>query len=206
MTPRAHSAQLPTLDPREQMTVEEFLAFTEQRPDGERWELIEGVAILQASPSKVHQIISSNIVRELGNERKLLKRRWLPLLGVGTRVPISPNSLPQPDAFVLETPDDDEAAYDNTTTDALVLFEVISRSNTRRDQAWRRRVYASIPNCQHYVTVHQRRIEVVRYDREADWEATNLKSIDSTLELSALGAALPLAQIYADTPLAKGRL
>lgn len=93
--------------------------------------------------------------------------------------------------------------FSNFTSDALVLFEVISRSDTARDQAWRRRVYASVPNCQHYVTVHQRRIEVLRYDRSNAWQATKFTKIDATLPLPALGAKLRLADIYADTPLAK---
>ena len=35
------------------MTVEEFYAFTDARPDGEKWELIDGEAVLNASPSRV---------------------------------------------------------------------------------------------------------------------------------------------------------
>ena len=135
------------------MTVEEFLAFTETRPDEERWELIEGRPVLQASPTKSHQIIANNIVRlAVVLEAQTKRATWVPLHGVGTIVPVSPNSLPQPDVMVLENAlaGDD---FSNFTDDALVLFEVISRSNTGADQAWRRRVYASIPNCQHYVTV-----------------------------------------------------
>ena len=61
MSPRAHRLDPPEIPPEGQMTIEEFLSFTETRPDGERWELIEGVAILQASPSKPHQVIATNI-------------------------------------------------------------------------------------------------------------------------------------------------
>jgi Uma2 family endonuclease len=185
------------------MTVEEFLAFTETRPDEECWELIEGIAVLQHSPSKAHQMIATNVVAGLRLERRRQGALWVPLLGVGTIVPVSPRSLPQPDVFVLENPDLGEAAYENTTRDGLVLFEVLSRSNGPKDQAWRRRVYASIPNCQHYVTVHQRRIEVVRYDRSSAWQATRLTKAAATLSLPALGAELPLTEIYADTPLGK---
>ena len=37
------------------MTVEEYFAFTETRPDNEKWELIDGEPILNASPSRLHQ-------------------------------------------------------------------------------------------------------------------------------------------------------
>ena len=203
MSPRAHHLDPSIPTPRDQMTVEEFLGFTEARPAGEWWELIEGIAVLQHSPSKAHQIIAGNVVLLLQLERRRLAASWLPLLGVGTVVPISPRSLPRPDVFVLQHPDQGEAAYENTTRDGIVLFEVLPRSNGPKDQAWRRRVYASIPNCQHYVTIHQRRIEVVRHDRASGWDGTKLKTIDTTLTLPALGSELPLAEIYADTPLAK---
>jgi hypothetical protein len=34
------------LAPEDQLTIDELLSFTDSRPDGERWELIEGVAAL----------------------------------------------------------------------------------------------------------------------------------------------------------------
>jgi hypothetical protein len=47
----------PKFAPEQQLTIEEFLAFIETRPDGERWELIEGVAIKNPPPVDYHQIV-----------------------------------------------------------------------------------------------------------------------------------------------------
>ena len=93
-----------------------------------------------------------------------------------------------------------------TTDDALVLFEVISKSNTNADQAWRRKVYASIPNCQHYVTVSQARITATRYDRATGWQGATLAGAKAVLELPALGTgvSIPMAEIYRLTPLGEG--
>ena len=89
---------------QDQMTVEEFLAFTETRPAEECWELIEGRPVLQASPTKPHQIIATNIGGLLWFCKDAdLHATWVPLQGVGTIVPISRNSLPQPDFMVLAT-------------------------------------------------------------------------------------------------------
>ena len=63
------------------------------------------------------------------------------------------------------------------TEDALVLFEVLSRSNTKADQAWRRKVYASVPNCQHYVTVSLKAVEVDAYDRDSRWKRRTFTSL-----------------------------
>ena len=188
-----------TLKPKEQLTIEEFLAFTAGRPDGERWELIEGIAYMNTSPTDVHQMIAANVSHWLLLERRRIGARWTPLLGVGTQVPVSPRSLPQPDVFVKEG----QLTGKPTTDDALVPFEVISKSNTRLDQAWRRKVYASVPNCQHYVTVSQTKVIATRYDRTNDWQATTMTGLRSSLRLPALGSnvVIPLAEIYRLTPL-----
>jgi hypothetical protein len=39
------------------MTIEEFLAFTDTRPQEERWVLIEGVPVMNASPVGHRQIV-----------------------------------------------------------------------------------------------------------------------------------------------------
>ena len=186
------------LAPQDQMTIEEFLAYTDERPDDERWELIEGIAVLNASPTDFHQIIAGNILFALTTVQRRDATTWIPLIGIGTRVPVSPNSLPQPDLMVKAA----AATGVPVSDEAIVLFEIISPSNTVRDQAWRRRVYASVPNCQHYVTVSVKRALVTRYDRVANWVPAETRDLKGNLELPALGLDIPLAEIYRGTPLA----
>jgi Uma2 family endonuclease len=90
-----------------------------------------------------------------------------------------------------------------TTDDALVLFEVLSRSNSKADQAWRRKVYASVPNCQHYVTVSLKAVGVVVYDRDTGWKARTVASLHDSLELAAIGFTMPVAEIYLETACAR---
>jgi Uma2 family endonuclease len=189
----------PKLAPEQQMTVEEFLAFSATRPDEERWELIEGAAVMNPAPIEHHQVVVANIVTHLMVHKQQTCAKWLPMPGVGTRVPASPHSLPQPDVFVKQG-----AATDRPVTeDALVLFEVLSRSNTRADQAWRRKVYASVPNCRHYVTVSLKAAEVDVFDRDSNWQQRTLKGLKQALDLPALGVSLRLVDIYRWTPLAQ---
>jgi Uma2 family endonuclease len=176
----------------DQMTVEEFLAFADARPDGERWELIEGQAIMNASPTEWHQVIVMNLAAVLRAAKVEKRASWTPLLGVGTQVSVSPNSLPVPDLFVK----DGALANASVTGDALVLFEVLSKSNTSADQAWRRRVYASAPNCQHYVTVATVKASITRYDRATGWVAMTVSGLDEILELPIIDTKVPLAEVY----------
>ena len=181
----------------DQMTIEEFLGFYESRPDGEKWELIEGKACMSPSPTDWHQRIVLNITTALDAAKLATDASWTALLGIGTRVPASPNSLPQPDAFVSEG----ALSGTHVTDDALVLFEVLSTSNTKSDQAWRRRVYASVPNCRHYVTVSATTAEVTRYDRADGWQGTSVTGLAAELDLPAIEVSMPLSTIYRWTPI-----
>jgi Uma2 family endonuclease len=187
---------LPAVD---SMTIAEFLAFTDTRPDEERWELIEGVPTLSPSPVDCHQIVCSNILFILETAKRQQAASWLATLGVGTRVPASPDSLPRPDVYVMAK----GPTGAPVTDDALVLFEVLSRSNTKADQAWRRKVYASVPNCKHYVTVSLKKPEAIAYDRASGWQPRRAQGIAETLALAAIGVELPLADVYRYTPLAR---
>ena len=185
-----------TLAKPDQMTIEEFLAFYEAQPDGKKWELIEGVVIVSPSPTDWHQRIVLNITGALDAAKLKVDAPWTALLGIGTQVPVSPSSLPQPDAFVIEG----GLRGSHVTDDALILFEVLSKSNTKADQAWRLRVYASVPNCQHYVTISTATAEITRYDRTGDWSATTITGLDAELSLHAINVSIPLRQIYRWTP------
>jgi Uma2 family endonuclease len=181
----------------DQMTIEEFLAFMDSRPDGERWELIEGVAIMNASPTDWHQTVCLNIGSELREIKSKTGAKWSPILDIGTRVPVSPRSLPRPDVLVKEG----QMSGQSWTDDALVLFEIISKSNTKSDQAWRKRVYASVPNCQHYLTVSMKSAEITRYDRADGWVGTTIKGLAAKLPLPAMHCEIPLRDIYLSTPI-----
>ena len=191
-------ATVSELPARDRLTIEEFLGYVGERPDGERWELIEGVAVLNASPSDFHQLIVANLIMALGNWKVQKTAPWYVLPGVGTRVPASPHSLPAPDVMVKEN----LASGSHVSEEALALFEVMSPSNRKADREWRLSVYRSILNCQHYVTIAQNRVHVLRHDRANDWRPLRLTTDDAVLELPALGdVRLPLKDIYRWTAL-----
>ena len=76
---------VPTIDTGP-MTVEEFYAFTDTRPDEEKWELIDGEPVLNAAPSQLHQRIVKNLVFALTIRERELGAAWQVLPGLGVRV------------------------------------------------------------------------------------------------------------------------
>ena len=89
----------PKLAPEQQMTIEEFLAFTDTRPQEECWELIEGVPVLNPSPIDYHQGVVTNIVTFLASAKLDSNVSWFPMIGTGTPTTaptIPPTSAPHP--------------------------------------------------------------------------------------------------------------
>jgi hypothetical protein len=64
------------------MTVDEFYAFTDTRPDDEKWEMIGGEPILNAEPSRKHQWIGRNVVFALSTREYEIKPPWVALPGL----------------------------------------------------------------------------------------------------------------------------
>jgi Uma2 family endonuclease len=178
------------------MTIEEFYALTDTRPDEEKWELIEGEPVLNAAPSDFHQLILANLVAVLTNERRRRGASWLAIPGIGARV--SNTSRPEPDVMILpKRPQRGDSAR-RDTTEAIVLFEIMSPSTATRDLKWKRIAYTSLPALSHYVVVAQDSVDVVVFAREAGFSERRFKSLDDVIELPALGMSLPLSEIYYD--------
>src|SRR5687767_13820329 len=83
------------------MNVDEFMAFLETRPHGERWELIEGVAVMMAPASYAHQRICLNLASLLNNALAVSGIDAFAYVNVGVRNPSLRNFQPLPDVTVV---------------------------------------------------------------------------------------------------------
>jgi Uma2 family endonuclease len=178
------------------MTVEEFYAFTDTRPDEEKWELIDGEPILNASPSPVHQWIVANLTLALGNRARGLNASWAVLPGLGVRV--SDVNRPEPDVMIVPRDGSSADRLGRDRSDVIVAFEVLSPSTEQRDLRWKRAAYTTLPAITHYIVVAQDTIEVVAFARDAGFAERRLRSLADSVELPSLGISLPLSEIYHD--------
>jgi Uma2 family endonuclease len=177
------------------MNVEAFFAFTDTRPDHEKWELIDGEPILQASPTFAHQIIVANLIGSLHAVRRERRPPWTAIPGIGVR--ISRTSLPQPDVLIRPNAHDSVRECD----DVIVAVEVLSESTADRDLRWKQKAYARLASLMYYVVIAQDAVEVVVYACASNFAEQRLESLTATLDLPSLGISLPLAEIYQDTDL-----
>jgi Uma2 family endonuclease len=181
------------------MTVEEFYAFTDARPDEEKWELIEGEPVLHASPSPFHQRVVKNLTFALTLREREPGAWWEMLPGLGVRV--SNINRPEPDVLILPklAPPLDPSQRDRD--DVIVAFEVLSPYTVDRDLRWKRTAYTSMPSLTHYVVIAQDAVDVVVFARASGFTEQRFRSLDDVIVFPALGVSLPLAEIYRDTGL-----
>jgi len=182
------------------MTVEQFYAFTDTRPDDEKWELIEGEPVLNAAPSRMHQWIVRNVVLALGIRERELKAPWAVLPELGVRV--SDKNRPEPDVLVIPSDHRSIDLKERDVRNVIVAFEVLSPSTEGRDLRWKRTAYTSFPSLTHYIVIAQDAVEALVFARDEDFAEKQIRSIDKTIELRSLGILLPLAEICRDTGLA----
>jgi Uma2 family endonuclease len=180
-------------------TVEEFYAFTDMRPDNEKWELIDGQPILNASPSPIHQWIVKNLLNVLGNRERQLEASWtiLPGLGVG----VSRTNRPEPDLHIMPRSAFSADPLPRDTGEMIAAFEILSPSTADRDLRWKRTAYTSLPSLTHSIVVARDVVDVVVFGRDTGSAERRHRSLSDTIELPALGISLPLSEIYDDTGL-----
>jgi Uma2 family endonuclease len=144
----------------------------------------------------LHQRIVGNLLMALKRLEQDQKRRgpleWEVLPGIGVR--LSSISVPVPD--ILVRPFDDLQGVE--CDDMIVAFEVLSPSTADHDLRWKRKAYANLASLQHYIVIAQDAVEVVAYDRSSGFAERRLETIGATLELPAIAALVPLAEIYQD--------
>jgi Uma2 family endonuclease len=180
------------------MTVEEFYAFTDTRPDEEKWELIDGEPVLNASPNRLHQRILKNLIVGVSAfERPSVAWELLPGLGVR----ISDRSRPEPDVLILPKDGSLSHSLERDRNDVIVAFEILSPSTRDRDLRWKRTAYTSLSSLTHYVVIAQDAVDVVAFARDAGFAERHLRSLNDSLEFPSLGISLPLSEIYRDTGL-----
>ena len=179
------------------ITIEAFHAFIDDRPDDEKWELIDGEIVLNPTPTDYHQVIVGRLIYELHKARDRVEGTWQILPGIGTRHEDDPHNEPVPDVMIIPP----LSEVSNVTFDPLVVFEVLSPYSLRRDMVRKRAFYTRIESLTHYIVLAQDRREASVFARSNAFEPQILKAKSAKIEIEPLGVSIPLADIYRDVPL-----
>ena len=125
--------------------MEAFRAFYDSRPEEEHWELIDGVPMMMASATLIHQRIASNLERVLNDALEIRNPAWAAYQRVGVNLrPDVNNYDPEPDVVVV---DNVVKSSDQRYVDRFHLAaEVVSDSDGARVEL-KRDVYKKHPHC-----------------------------------------------------------
>jgi Uma2 family endonuclease len=179
------------------MDVDEFMAFLEARPDKERWDLIEGIAVMMAPPSHAHQRIASNLAQLLNTAFSARKLDLFAYLGTGIRSPGVRNFQPQPDVVVVPG----VSGYDLYSERFQLVAEVISPTNRRQEIDLKLRRYCAAPSNLYAVVIEPRECLAQIYAKRNDWQPSILTTPDDPIEMPEFGLRCRVAALYRGTPL-----
>jgi Uma2 family endonuclease len=183
--------------PPGKLTADQFLAFVEDRPREERWQLIDGEAFVMMSPARLpHQRIGANLMLLLNGALAGSRPDLIAMQEVAVRLDSHPDFLAVADVAIVSF-DVDDVVYE---AGFHLAAEVLSESNTHEFISRKRELYAEAPLCQHVLIVSQKDVAVEVWSRSQDWKGCVYRSPDDVIDLPEFGFTYRVADLYRGTP------
>ena len=179
------------------MHVDEFMAFLEMRPKEERWDLIEGVAVMMAPPSMAHQRIALNLCDLLNRAFAAQGSNLFAYHEFALRLPGVLNFQPEPDVVVAPGP----AGPELYTQDFRLVAEILSLSNRRTEIDLKLHRYRQAASNLYVVVVEPHEILVEIHARSRNWEPIALRRRDDLIEMPEFGLRSSVGDLYRGTTL-----
>jgi Uma2 family endonuclease len=179
--------------PPGRMTVDQFLAWLEEGPEGVRYELVAGQPVAMAPERAAHARRKAEIWLALrdGIQSAGLTCEALP---DGMTVKIDEHTAYEPDAVVHceETLPDDAVIVPAP----VIVVEVLSPTTRARDAGAKLADYFRLPSVRHYLLVQTERRTVIHHRRADDGDIRTRIVTAGALELDPPGLTVDLDRIY----------
>lgn len=181
--------------PQQHLTPAEYLA--RERAASTRSEYLDGQIFAMAGASRQHNLITGNLVRELGSQ---LRTGACEVYPSDMRVKVPSTGLyTYPDVTVVcDEPEFEDSELD-TLLNPTVLIEVLSKSTADYDQGQKFEQYRTLASLQEVLFVAQDSVHLVHYRRQSDetWILSETRDPEGLLALSSIGAELASTEVYA---------
>ena len=186
------------LEQKRTVTATEFLRFLDGRPEGERWQLIDGETIQMMTPPSIrHQKIASELQQLMNAVLYKTRPDLIAVHEMGLAVPGRDDFRPIADLAVIPVTLDDGYYAE----EFVVAVEIISPSNTRPSIERKRLRYIEAPGCLHVLVVAQDSVKAELWSRHSGWQGETLTSPDSMIEMPEIGFSCRLGALYRNTAL-----
>lgn len=180
---------------RHWISVAEYL-YQEERAEFKS-EYFNGEVFAMAGGSAEHNLISSNLIRELGNQ---LEERPCLVYGSDQQVKILETGLhTYPDIAVVCSAPQFEDNRRRRLLNPILIIEVLSPSTEAYDRGDKFGHYQQLPSLQEYVLIasDKRRMECFSRQGEGNnWLLTTCSEPDATLELLSIRCHLSVDRVY----------
>lgn len=172
----------------------DYLAF--ERANETKHEYLEGHVYAMTGASRTHNLICTNIVAALHSQ---LRHTPCEIYQSDMRIKAEATGLyTYPDvAVVCGAPQFADDALDTLLNPAL-LIEVLSPTTERYDRGKKFQHYRQLASLQEYVLVAQEGPRIERFLRQpgSAWVLTDVTGVAASLELTSIGCALALSDVY----------
>ncbi len=176
--------------PTPRMTVEEFLAWAEDRPG--RHELIGGEIVSQAAERAAHWEVklATHVALLEAIKAKALGRHVVP---GGATVRIDATTAYEPDAMIYCGPKPPPTAL--LVENPVVIVEVLSPSTGRKDQGRKLADYFRLPSVAHYLIIDPDDVLIIHHQRHGADILTRILR-EGTIALDPPGIEVAVGEIY----------
>jgi Uma2 family endonuclease len=137
-------------------SVDSFRKWLRSRPDEEHWELIEGVPMMMAPPTRRHQRIVSNLEALLNGALKRCNPQYAAYQNIGVNIVSTVPYDPEPDVAVIR---EDESSDPRYADRFYLVAEVLSESDKDIIES-KRDIYRAQPSCTCILLVNQDKVEI----------------------------------------------
>ena len=187
----------PAVQIRPLLTIEPFLDFYESRPDGERWELIDGTPIMMPPPRIGHQRIANNLLRHLSIALGERRPAWHADSQIGVVSPDVDTFRPEPDVAVVDTSLDPRQIHARRF---YLTAEVLSPSDRPHLIRAKLDFYRSHSENRTILLIRQDVMGADLHERtaEGEWVKRTLSNPEEVLVLAEIGPVCTLAELYRD--------
>jgi Uma2 family endonuclease len=185
---------------RKTMTVDEFLAWGEEREG--RWELQDGEVLAMSPERYLHIETKFEVAAAL---KGAIRRAGLPCHAVpdGATVRIAARTAFEPDAIVYCGPRLPPETVE--FPDPVIVVEVLSEGTAARDHGVKLAGYFSLPSVAHYLILDPNSRTAIHH-RRGQGEVIETRIVtEGVLRLDPPGLAIPVAELFPPgTPLTSG--
>ncbi len=179
--------------PKPSLSPEEYLAIERQAET--RSEYLDGEMFAMAGGSYAHNVIVGNLVGEI---RQQLKGRPCTVCPSDQRVRVPEVDYTYPDVVVVCGEPRFEDEHLDILLNPVLIVEVLSPTTEAYDRGKKFQLSQEIESLMEYVLVAQDQHRVERFLRQDgnQWLLTTTTGLESTVSLTSIQCALPLAEVY----------